>query len=256
MLRMMLMTKLKTIAAALLGAGVVTAGATGLAFQAPGGPTQAVQTEGRPQAESEEPGTGFNPSAGRETTTRTVQPGARSPQNTGDELELLNVQLTRKLAEIRRAEAQVDMAKALVARNARLISRDPNHVSKEEQIKAEGEVAIANAEREIKRAEVREVELRIEQAMRRQPHPDGPAERSDPPASLTSPAALEQKLREMDRKADRLIEASRGPGAEKAARPSSVDEMAGGRRGGWKPAPAIEDRCDRRLALCLRRAGR
>ena len=53
-LRIMAMTKLKTIAITLMGAGVVTAGATGLAFQAPGGRAEAEQAEGGPQPKGRE----------------------------------------------------------------------------------------------------------------------------------------------------------------------------------------------------------
>ena len=77
------------------------------------------------------------------------------------------------------------------------------------------------SERDVKQAEVREVEVRIRQAMRRQSQPDGPAERSGPSAAPASPAALEQKLREMDRKLDRLIEAVEGLAREKV-RPDAL----------------------------------
>ena len=218
-LRIMAMTKLKTIAITLMGAGVVTAGATGLAFQAPGVQAEFEQTEGGPKPGDKEPGDGNNAFVKafvehRKDST-TGRPQAQSPQNAADELELLKAQLETKRAEVRKAEAQIDVAKALVARNTRLISRDPNYVSKEEQIKAESEVAVANSARDIKQTEVREVEIRIVQAMRRRGVFEGPTERSGPSASPASPAALEQKLREMDRKLDRLIDAVEGLARER-----------------------------------------
>lgn len=214
-LRIMTMTKLKTIAITLMGAGVVAAGATGLAFQDPGVRAEAEQTEGRPQPKGEEPGTVPSPFDKLQKVTRTERPAARSSHNADDELELLKVQLERKRAGVHRAEAQIDLAKAIVARNTRLMSRDKNYVSKEEQVKAESEVAIANSEREVQQAEVREVEVRIQQAMRRQSHSDELTERSGLSASPATPVALERKLREMDRKLDRLIEAVEGLAREK-----------------------------------------
>ena len=129
----------------LMGAGVVTAGATGLAFQAPGGRAEAEQTEGGPQPKGEEPGTGPESirRASRRIPRRNVQrPDHRTMRMTS--WSCSRSQLETKRAEVRRAEAQVDLAKAIVARNARLIARDPNYVSKEEQIKAESEVEIAS----------------------------------------------------------------------------------------------------------------
>ena len=73
-LRIMAMTKLKTIAITLMGAGVVTAGATGLAFQAPGGRAEAEQTDGGPQPKGEEPGTGPSPFDKREKDSTTERP--------------------------------------------------------------------------------------------------------------------------------------------------------------------------------------
>ena len=75
--------------------------------------------------------------------------------------------------------------------------------------------------REIAQAEVREVEVRIRQAMRRRSQSDGTTEGRGPSAAPASPAALEQKLREMDRKLDRLIEAVEGLAREKVR--ASVD---------------------------------
>jgi hypothetical protein len=218
-LRIMAITKLKTIAITLMGAGVVTAGATGLAFQAPGGRAEAEQTEVGPRSKGEGPGGRINANVNsfvehRKDST-TERPEARPQHNADEEVELLKAQLETKRAEVRRAEAQVDVAKAVVARHARLIKRNPDYVSKEEQIKAESEVAVASAERDIKQTEVQEVELRIRQAMSRLSHPDGPTNAGGPSASPASSAALEQKLREMDRKLDRLIEAVNGLAREK-----------------------------------------
>ena len=97
-LSIMAMSKLKTIAIALMGAGVVTAGATGLAFQAPGGQAEAEQVEGGPQPKGRlpdaSPRSPFN--LDRDATPELRQ--VRSLQNADDELELLTVQLEMKRA--------------------------------------------------------------------------------------------------------------------------------------------------------------
>ena len=78
------MTKLKTIAIALLGAGVVTAGATGLAFQAPGGRAEAEQTEGGLQPKGKEPDAGpKSPFEVLDGILTTGRPEARSPAQCG-----------------------------------------------------------------------------------------------------------------------------------------------------------------------------
>ena len=98
-----------------------------------------------------------------------------------------------------------------------LIKRDPNYVSKEDQMKAEREVEVADAERDVQQTEVREVELRIRQAMRRQSQTRwAGGEKWSLGLSRAPLPPLEQKLREMDRKLDRLIEAVEGLAREKA----------------------------------------
>ena len=230
-LRIMAITKLKTIAITLMGAGVVAAGATGLAFQGPGGRAEAEQTEGGPQQKGRELDAAPKSPFELDRDSTTGRPEAQSPHDANDELELLKVQLEKKRAAVRRAEAHIDLAKALVARNTRLIARDKNYVSKEEQIKAESEVAIASAERDVQQAEAREVEERIRQAMRRQSNPEGLTGRSGPSASPASPAAPGAEVEGDGSEAGSAHRGRRGPGTrESAPRAFLGDWMTGDAR--------------------------
>ena len=84
-----------------------------------------------------------------------------------DEVDLLQIRLARKAADLQKVEAQRDMAKAVANRNERLKKQGPNFVSNEEVAKGEGELAVAEAEVASKKTERDEAELLLNQAKRR-----------------------------------------------------------------------------------------
>jgi len=200
----MFLTKAKGIAIALLGAGVVAGGATGLAFQAPGDQAEAVRTGGGPKPKAERPDTGpdLDDARKRDSTTSQQVP---SRDRADDEIELLEAQLEAKRAELRGAEALMERAAATVAHYNRLTAKGPDYVSKEEMRKANSEVAFQEAQRDVKQAEIREAEARLRQARRPRAHPEGLTERSGQAGNAVSPASLDRRMTEMERKLDQMI---------------------------------------------------
>jgi len=84
-----------------------------------------------------------------------------------DELDRLRLEMKKKAAELHQAEAQREVAFSVVARNARLNVRRPGMVSEDDVTKAAAEVKVAEAQIEVKRAEMEEVSLRSARASRR-----------------------------------------------------------------------------------------
>jgi RNA polymerase sigma factor (sigma-70 family) len=84
-----------------------------------------------------------------------------------DELELLDLEIKRKTAELERATAQKEVALSVAARNRRLNDRKPGIVDEFSVAKAEAELKISIADLEIKRVEIAEVELRVRRLQRR-----------------------------------------------------------------------------------------
>jgi hypothetical protein len=80
-------------------------------------------------------------------------------------------------------------------------------VSTEEMRKAESEVAVAVAQADIARAQIRESELRLDQLKRMQNHPDRLEEFLARVDRSESSASVERRLSEVERKLDQLIEA-------------------------------------------------
>ena len=167
LLRAMLMTKLKTIAVvvSLIGVGV---GGTGVyAYQqrtAQKEGAAAGQGDALPQAKSlpAEKATSFD--------RLEVDPLASIDDPTtspSDLVEILQARLETNRTELKRAEEQLNFALTSLAVNKRLTDRNPGVVSRQEQLKTEAEVKVATADKLIKEAEIREVEVRLRQATRR-----------------------------------------------------------------------------------------
>ena len=124
-----------------------------------------------------------------------------------EERELLLAQLEAQKAELRREEARLEMAYAVLATNMLVNTRRPGAVSKEELRKSEAGVQLQKAQVEIERAEVRELELRLDQAKRGKDD----SGRVNPSGSST---ALERRLREVERKLEQVIETLDGAKGE------------------------------------------
>jgi len=121
-----------------------------------------------------------------------------------DELEILQARLTAKDAELQKAEADVQLSKAVKGRLISISDRGPNFVSREETVKAEGQAELAEAQRNVKKAEAQEAAIRVNHAKRRvaelarlldpkaPPTPDAPAAPAAPaaPDVPATPAAV------------------------------------------------------------------
>ena len=84
-----------------------------------------------------------------------------------DEIDRLKLELTKKDAEIERAQAHSLMGAVQVARNKRLNERKAGMVSEDDVATAKAQYKVNEAQRSIVRAEKAEVELRIQQLRKR-----------------------------------------------------------------------------------------
>jgi RNA polymerase sigma factor (sigma-70 family) len=88
-------------------------------------------------------------------------------QESQDELDRLEVERSRKEAQLEKAKAQERVAASVVSRNEQLNHRRPGMVADTDVAKAVGEHKIACADVSIADTDVREVDLRIRQARRK-----------------------------------------------------------------------------------------
>ncbi len=84
-----------------------------------------------------------------------------------EEQERLRGRIETMRKEIQRSEAEVQVALTIVATHDRLNQRRPGMVSKEEMNRAEAEAKVKAAQRDVKQAELKEVEIRLDQVARR-----------------------------------------------------------------------------------------
>jgi RNA polymerase sigma factor (sigma-70 family) len=198
-LKMMVLTKLKIVAVVVLALVIGAGSGSVLSSQAP---------EGKPADAPE----------AKAALPKDTKPAAESPSSSPDqratdlaerlrtELDLLSLELMRKQAELQKAVAQREMALAVVATDERLNQRRPGMVSQEELRKAQAEAEVANAQIELAQINVREAELRLAQARLLLGNPErlrGYFERR----STSDPVALEQRLREVERKLEQILKA-------------------------------------------------
>jgi RNA polymerase sigma factor (sigma-70 family) len=209
----MFLTKLKLAAVVLLGIGTALTGAGVLVAQSPETRTRNARAHGESNPGSKE-------GSDRKSQAATVRPSEeeRAParEDPGleayvrNELELLTVQLEAKKAALRKAEAQKELSTARVALTERLRIRDRNSVSLEAVSQAEAEVKIAQAECDIKRAEVEEVQIRLDRMKRLQADPERSKERLDAADRPVVLGDLERRMRDMERKLDQILKAIEG----------------------------------------------
>ncbi len=84
-----------------------------------------------------------------------------------DDLARLNLEVKKKKLELDQAIAQMEVAKSVVARNHRLNERKAGMVDDFSVAKAEGDLRATDAQVEVKKVEIEEVELRVQQSERR-----------------------------------------------------------------------------------------
>ena len=84
-----------------------------------------------------------------------------------DEIDRLRLELNTKRAEREKAIAQTEVAMSVVARNTRLNDRKKGMVSAEDVAKGEWEMKSASAQVAIVDAGIAEINLRVEQLVRR-----------------------------------------------------------------------------------------
>jgi RNA polymerase sigma factor (sigma-70 family) len=88
-------------------------------------------------------------------------------EDLSDEIDRLELELKKKDAEIARAAAQKQIEAVVVARNKRLNERKPGIVSEDEVTAAEAKHQISIAQMSMVKAEKTQVELRIQQLLKR-----------------------------------------------------------------------------------------
>jgi RNA polymerase sigma factor (sigma-70 family) len=197
-LRMMFLTKLKLAGATLLALGViVTAGAGVLTLPDSGAmPPAPAEKKTLPVASD---------ASAASRPQRPAQPPAELAERLDDDVELLKAQLDAKRAELEGARAQRELAKAIVATHQRLNQRRPGMVSDVEMRKAESEENTAAAQIERLLAEIRVIELRLDQANRVQGRPERMKEYLERVSTADSLSALDRRLREVERKLDQIL---------------------------------------------------
>jgi multidrug resistance efflux pump len=125
------------------------------------------------------------------------------------ELDLLSLELKRKQAELQKAVAQRELALAQVATNERLNQRRPGMVSQEELRTVQGAVKVADAQVELAQIDVHEAELRLKQAQFLESNPERLREYFEH-RRASDPVALEERLREVERKLEQILKAIEG----------------------------------------------
>ena len=182
----MVLTKLSLVAAMTVTLGIVASGA---------------YVWGVPQRESEAPAK----SSSARSTAQTDKNWFGEGQNL---LAILQAQVDARKAELQREEALTKFAGAEQARNQRLRERGPDYISDADLQKAAVDVRIASAQTDVVRAELREAELRLEQA--KQIVAGGNLEKLDRylvSSATASSVALERRISSMERKLDQILEA-------------------------------------------------
>jgi RNA polymerase sigma factor (sigma-70 family) len=84
-----------------------------------------------------------------------------------DELDRLMLEIKKGMAELHQAEARRDAAETTVVRNKRLNERRSGTVGQEDAARADADLRVAEAQIEIKRVEIEELELRASTLKRR-----------------------------------------------------------------------------------------
>jgi beta-lactamase regulating signal transducer with metallopeptidase domain len=120
-----------------------------------------------------------------------------------DEIELLEAQLAVKEAELKAAEVALALAKHTLARVENL--RTQAAISQEEVEAARGKVATLEAAALIKRAELREPQVRLQQARRRLARLQGPVEKSGRANTRTEPAGDKNRQSDLEKKLDAIL---------------------------------------------------
>jgi hypothetical protein len=192
-------------AAAVLLAGLTVA--TGVGMQGPvatADPSGVAQTNKSTEEESKRK----EPSSSRvEEKKELVAEPADSPlmELAREELAIIEAQFKAKQAELAKAQAQVDLASAVLARSQRLNKRNPTYVPAEEMLKSEAEAKSAEAQRETARAEVEEIEVRVNQAKRIIGHPALIGHWLGYTGRSGAIAPLETRLKTVEQKLDQIL---------------------------------------------------
>jgi Sigma-70, region 4 len=183
----MVLTKLRWVAATTVTLGIVASGAC---------------VWGVRQRESEAP-------AKSSSAVRQAQTDKHWFGEGQNLLAILQAQVDARKAELQREEALTKLAGAVQARDLRLRERGPDYISDADLEQAAVDVRIASAQTDVVRAELREAEMRLEQA--KQIVAGGNLEKLDHylvrSSASASTATLERRIRDMERKLDQILEA-------------------------------------------------
>jgi hypothetical protein len=199
-------TGLKLGGATLLTLGIAATGVIAVARQSPVDGTSVPAVSGAiapPQDAGPDAAPGEN--AGRPRS----EPAGPSPES------LPEVRLHARRGELRKAEAQRELALAKLARLRRLNQMGGCFVGPDVMAAAEEELKVAEAERDIKAAGVREAEIVRAAGGERGDSPRGSTRAQGAGPAPELPGSLEVRLREIERKLDlilgRLGDRGRGP---------------------------------------------
>jgi RNA polymerase sigma factor (sigma-70 family) len=113
-----------------------------------------------------------------------------------DELDRLKLEIKKKKAELDQAVAQMEVASTTVARNRRLNERKAGMIDAESVANAEGQLRSAAAHVDVKKVELEEVDLRVQQLERRRHQIQqvvklaGMLQKATPPASPAAAPGL------------------------------------------------------------------
>jgi RNA polymerase sigma factor (sigma-70 family) len=198
-LKMMFSTKLTTAAVVLLALIIGAGSGTVLSTQGPEG-----EYADAPKAKAAPP-KGTKPVA-EDPSSPPDQRAADLAGRLRTELDRLSLEVKRKQIELQKAVAQRELAGTVVATDERLNQRRPGMVSQEEIRKAQAEVEVADAQIELAKLDVREAELRLDQARFLEGNPERLREYFER-RSTSDPLALEQRLREVERKLEQILKA-------------------------------------------------
>jgi RNA polymerase sigma factor (sigma-70 family) len=121
------------------------------------------------------------------------------------QLAILEAQLESRKAGVERAEAQRQLAVAVLARSHRLSQRNPNLIANEEIAKNEAEVNVARALCDTAKADLKEIEIRIDQTKRLLGKPGQLGPWIELMAKGDSVVALEQRVARVEQKIDEML---------------------------------------------------
>jgi subtilisin family serine protease len=190
-------TRLKLGGATLLALGVTATGVVAVARQSPVDGTSAPAVSGAIALPQD---VGPNATPGESAGRPRSEPADPSPES------LLEVRLQTRRGELRKAEAQREHALAKLARLRRLNQMGGGFVGPDEMAAAEAEVKVAEAERDIKAAGVREAEIVRAAGGERADSPSGSTRAQGTGPAPELPGSLGVRLREIERKLDLILE--------------------------------------------------